>query len=137
MLSERLRTSHSSSLFGQIIFHILFYRQVRLKRFALAIVLSLAPYLFLWAPILLAQLANSARGRRLGKKARLVDVRRLALQLRRGILACTSSACVCQMEKSFDSSEESGKPGLTSLPALAAVNNSLDASANFLRQTNL
>jgi len=46
-------------LFAQIFVHFLFYRQVRMKRFALAIVLSLVPYLFLWGPILLAQIAIS------------------------------------------------------------------------------
>ncbi len=49
-------------LFGQIVFQLLFYRQVRIKRFVLAIVLSLLPYLFLWAPILFDQITNSSEG---------------------------------------------------------------------------
>jgi uncharacterized membrane protein len=46
-------------LFGQIAVQLLFYRRTPIKRFVLAIVLSLLPYLFLWAPILLRQFANS------------------------------------------------------------------------------
>jgi uncharacterized membrane protein len=49
-------------LFGQIVFHLIFYRRIRMKRFVLAILLSLLPYLFLWAPILLGQVANSREG---------------------------------------------------------------------------
>ncbi len=48
-------------LFAQILVF-LFYRHGRMKRFALAIVLSLVPYLVLWAPILLTQITNSAEG---------------------------------------------------------------------------
>jgi uncharacterized membrane protein len=49
-------------LFGQIVFHFIFYRRPRLKGFVLAIILSLVPYLFLWTPILLGQIANSGEG---------------------------------------------------------------------------
>jgi 4-amino-4-deoxy-L-arabinose transferase-like glycosyltransferase len=49
-------------LFGQIVFHFIFYRRKRMKRFVLAIALSLLPYLFLWAPILLGQIGNSREG---------------------------------------------------------------------------
>jgi 4-amino-4-deoxy-L-arabinose transferase-like glycosyltransferase len=49
-------------LFGQIVFHGIFYRRKRMKRFVLAIALSLFPYLFLWAPILLGQIGNSREG---------------------------------------------------------------------------
>ncbi len=49
-------------LFGQIVFHLLFYRRVQVKRFLIAIVLSVVPYMFLWAPVLLRQLANSGEG---------------------------------------------------------------------------
>jgi len=49
-------------LFAQIVVHLLFYRRIRMKRFVLAMVLSLVPYLFLWAPILLGQIANSREG---------------------------------------------------------------------------
>ena len=49
-------------LFAQIVFHLLFYRRIRMKRFVLVIVLSLLPYLFLWGPILLGQIANSREG---------------------------------------------------------------------------
>ena len=49
-------------LFGQIVVQLVFYRRTRLKTFVLAIVLSLAPYIFLWSPILLAQIVNSREG---------------------------------------------------------------------------
>ena len=49
-------------IFGQIVVHLFFYRHVRMRRFVLAIVLSLVPYLVLWAPILLTQITNSAEG---------------------------------------------------------------------------
>lgn len=49
-------------LFGQIIFHLLFYRQTRMMRFVIAMGLSLVPYMFFWAPILLGQIANSREG---------------------------------------------------------------------------
>jgi len=49
-------------LFAQIVFHLLFYRKRRLRRFAVAVGLSLVPYMFFWAPILLGQIANSGEG---------------------------------------------------------------------------
>jgi dolichyl-phosphate-mannose-protein mannosyltransferase len=49
-------------LFGQIIFQLLFFRRVRIKKFVLAMVLSLLPYLFLWAPILWGQITNAREG---------------------------------------------------------------------------
>jgi hypothetical protein len=49
-------------LFGQIVFHFLFYRRARIKRFVTAILLSVAPYLFIWAPILLGQINTSGEG---------------------------------------------------------------------------
>jgi hypothetical protein len=49
-------------LFGQIVFYLLFYRRIRMKRFVVALVLSLVPYLFLWAPILLGQITKSGEG---------------------------------------------------------------------------
>jgi mannosyltransferase len=49
-------------LFAQLVVYLLFYRDVRIKRFMLASALSLLPYLFLWAPTLLGQIANSGEG---------------------------------------------------------------------------
>jgi hypothetical protein len=49
-------------LFGQIIFQLAFYRRVRIRRFVLAIVLSLLPYILLWSPVLLRQITNSREG---------------------------------------------------------------------------
>ena len=66
-------------LFGQIVFHLLFYRRIRMKRFVIAIVLSLVPYLFLWAPILLGQVANSGEGLAWVQKPGLSSVGELLL----------------------------------------------------------
>ena len=49
-------------LFAQTIFHILFFRRTRIMAFAAAVVLSLLPYTFLWAPVLIRQFSKSAEG---------------------------------------------------------------------------
>ncbi|MCM3900329.1 MAG: glycosyltransferase family 39 protein [Pyrinomonadaceae bacterium] len=49
-------------LFAQIVCHLLFYRHVRMTRFVVAMGLSLIPYMFLWAPVLLDQIAHSGEG---------------------------------------------------------------------------
>ncbi len=49
-------------LFAQIVFHLLFFWRVQIKRFVVAIVLSLLPYMFLWAPTLLRQVTQSGEG---------------------------------------------------------------------------
>ena len=49
-------------LFAQIVFHILFFRRTRIMAFAAAVVLSLLPYTFLWAPVLIRQFSKSAEG---------------------------------------------------------------------------
>lgn len=49
-------------LFAQIVCHLLFYRRVRMMRFVAAMGLSLVPYVFLWAPVLLGQIGHSAEG---------------------------------------------------------------------------
>ncbi len=49
-------------LFAQIVCHFLFYRRVRMMRFVAALGLSLIPYVFLWAPVLLGQIAHSGEG---------------------------------------------------------------------------
>lgn len=103
-------------LFGQIIVHILFYRQVRLKRFALAIVLSLAPYLFLWAPILLAQLANSREGAAWVKKPGLSMSGDLLFHYGGAFWLVLPVLVYVRWRNRSDSSEESGKLSLTSLP---------------------
>jgi uncharacterized membrane protein len=49
-------------LFGHVVFLFLFYRQARIKRFLFAITLSFIPYLVIWAPVLLGQVAKSQQG---------------------------------------------------------------------------
>jgi uncharacterized membrane protein len=52
-------------LFGQIAFHLMFYRR-EAKRFLIAIALSLVPYTILWLPVLFAQLAKAREDASLG-----------------------------------------------------------------------
>jgi len=49
-------------LFAQIVFHLLFFRRIRTIRFAAAVLVSLLPYTFLWAPVLIRQLSQSNEG---------------------------------------------------------------------------
>lgn len=49
-------------LFAQIVFHLLFYRRTRIMAFVAAVALSLLPYAFLWAPVLVRQFSKSAEG---------------------------------------------------------------------------
>jgi len=49
-------------LFAQIVFHLLFFRRTRIMAFALAVGLSLVPYVFLWAPVLVRQIGKSSEG---------------------------------------------------------------------------
>lgn len=46
-------------LFAQIVFHLLFFRRTRIIAFAIAVGLSLVAYTFLWAPVLIRQVAKS------------------------------------------------------------------------------
>jgi uncharacterized membrane protein len=66
-------------LFGQIVCHLLFFRHERIKSFMVAVVLSLVPYMLLWAPVLLGQIANSAEGLAWLKKPGLSRVAELLL----------------------------------------------------------
>lgn len=58
------------TLFGQIVFHLLFQR-TRFRKFVVAICLSGVPYLVLWAPVFLRQLGTSGEGLAWVKKPRL------------------------------------------------------------------
>jgi Dolichyl-phosphate-mannose-protein mannosyltransferase len=49
-------------VFAQVVCHFLFFRHEQTKRFNAAVVLSFVPYIILWAPVLLGQIANSAEG---------------------------------------------------------------------------
>jgi hypothetical protein len=49
-------------LFAQTAVHFMLNRRRRMQRLVVGIVLSLVPYLFLWGPILLHQVANSREG---------------------------------------------------------------------------
>ena len=49
-------------IFGQLVFHLVFYRRTRLKEFLVAFAVSLVPYFVLWAPVLLRQVGTSQQG---------------------------------------------------------------------------
>jgi 4-amino-4-deoxy-L-arabinose transferase-like glycosyltransferase len=49
-------------LFAQIVFHLLFYRRTKIISFVAAVAISLLPYTFLWAPVLIRQFSKSAEG---------------------------------------------------------------------------
>ena len=49
-------------IFSQFACQFFLFRQNRFKTFVAAVILSLLPYLFLWAPVLLRQIGNSAEG---------------------------------------------------------------------------
>ena len=59
------------TLFAQIFLYFWWNRRLELKKFMLPIVLSLTPYLILWAPVLVHQIGNSAEGLAWVKKPRL------------------------------------------------------------------
>lgn len=72
-------------LFAQLVFHLIFYRRIRMKTFIVAIVFSLIPYLLLWAPVVVGQIINSAEGLAWLKKPRLSAIADL-LMLYGGVL---------------------------------------------------
>ena len=49
-------------LFAQGVYHLLFVRRTRLIKLAIAMTISLLPYLLLWAPVLLRQMSQSNEG---------------------------------------------------------------------------
>jgi hypothetical protein len=49
-------------LFSQIAFHFLFFRRIGMKKFIIAMALSLLPYIVLWAPVLMGQVTVSSEG---------------------------------------------------------------------------
>jgi len=66
-------------LFGQVVFHFLFYRRTSAKRFVVSIVLSAVPYLFLWAPTVWRQIGNSSEGLAWVQKPALFSLAELLL----------------------------------------------------------
>jgi uncharacterized membrane protein len=103
-------------LFGQIVFHLLFYRHMRMKRFVLAIVLSLVPYLFLWAPILLSQIANSGEGTAWVKKPGFSMLADLLLQYGGAFWLVVPVLLYVRWRSGFHSLSRFSKLRITSLP---------------------
>lgn len=103
-------------LFAQIVFHLLFYRHVRMKRFVFAIVLSLVPYLFLWGPALLVQIANSGEGAAWVKKPGLSMLGDLLFNYGGAFWLVLPVLLYVGWRNRSDSSGESGKLNLTSVP---------------------
>lgn len=67
-------------LFAQVVTQFIFYRHTRMKRFLIAVGLSVVPYLLLWAPILVGQIANAREGAAWVKKPGLSMLGDLLLQ---------------------------------------------------------
>jgi len=103
-------------LFGQIVFQFIFDRRIRLKKFALAIMLSLVPYLVLWMPILFRQIRNSGEGAAWVKKPGLSMLGDLALQLGCAFWLVVPVLLYLRLRGRSDSSGESPKLLITSLP---------------------
>jgi hypothetical protein len=103
-------------LFGQIVFQLLFYRRIRIKRFGLAIVLSLVPYLFLWGPILLGQIANSREGAAWVKKPGFSMLADLLLQYGGAFWFVVPLLVYFRWRSASESSGESSELGFRSFP---------------------
>jgi hypothetical protein len=103
-------------LFGQIIFQLFFFRRVRTKRFVLAIVLSLVPYLFLWLPILSGQLATSREGLAWVKKPGLSMLADLLLQYGGTFWLIVPLLLYVSWRSGFHPLSRFSKPNITSLP---------------------
>jgi uncharacterized membrane protein len=109
-------------LFGQIVVQLLFYRHGRMKRFVLAIVLSLVPYLVLWGPILLIQITNSAEGAAWVKKPGFSMMGDLLFQYGGAFWLVLPLVLYLHWRGRSESSSESNKPGFRSLsPWLLAI----------------
>ena len=103
-------------LFGQIVFHFIFYRRMRMRNFVLAIVLSLVPYLFLWAPILWHQIANSGEGVAWVKKPGFSMLADLLLQYGGAFWLIAPLLIYLRWRSGFQSRGASTKLFITSLP---------------------
>jgi uncharacterized membrane protein len=103
-------------LFGQIVFHFIFFRRVRLKKFALAIILSLIPYFVLWMPILMGQIAISGEGVAWVKKPGLSMLADLLLQFGGAFWLAVPLLMYLRWRTGFKSSGEPRKLVITSLP---------------------
>ena len=103
-------------LFGQIVFHLIFYRRMRMKKFVLAIVLSLLPYLFIWAPILWHQIANSGEGVAWVKKPGFSMLADLLLQYGGAFWLIVPLLLYLRWRNGLKSSGGSSKLFITSLP---------------------
>ena len=103
-------------LFGQIVVHLLFNRHAGMKRFVLAIVLSLIPYVFLWGPILVAQVANSGEGTAWVTKPGLSMLGDLLFNYGGAFWLVLPVLLYVRWRNRSDSSGESGKIRFTSLP---------------------
>jgi hypothetical protein len=66
-------------LFAQIVFHVLFFRRTRLIKFATALIVSLLPYTYLWAPVLMRQMSQSNEGIAWVSKPNLFTIAELIL----------------------------------------------------------
>jgi uncharacterized membrane protein len=103
-------------LFGQVAFHLLFYRSLPLKRFMFAIVLSLTPYMLLWAPTLVGQIANSRENIAWVKKPGFSMLADLLLQFGGAFWLILPLLFYLRWRTRTESAEERPRPVLKSLP---------------------
>ena len=103
-------------VFGQIVFHLLFFRQKRIRSFLVAVVLSLVPYLLLWAPILMRQIGNSAEGLAWLKRPGLSRIAELLLVYGGAFWILVPALLFTWWRTGFESFRRSSKLGSTTLP---------------------
>jgi hypothetical protein len=108
-------------LFGQVVTYFFFYRRIRMKRFVVAMVLSLVPYLFLWSPILLRQITNSGEGTAWVKKPGLSMLADLLLQYGGAFWLVVPVLLYLRWRTRFASADGSSKRRITSLPVWLLV----------------
>ncbi len=103
-------------LFGQVVFHLLFSRHLRMKRFVVAIVLSLVPYTLLWSPVLLDQINNSGEGLAWLMKPGFASVGELLLLYGGAFWLLVPVLLYIWWRTGFESLRRFTKPGINSLP---------------------
>ena len=103
-------------VFAQIVFHLLLHRRIRMKQFAVAMALSLIPYLFLWGPILLGQMANSREGAAWVKKPGFSMLADLLFHYGGALWLVVPLLVYLRWRSGSEPSGELSKPGIRSLP---------------------
>ena len=103
-------------LFGQIVFHLLFFRKEMLARFVTAVEISLVPYLVLWAPILFRQIVTSTEGLAWVQKPGLSSALELVLMYGGAFLLLMPVVVYLWWRSGFASVRQFSKLSIRSLP---------------------